>query len=416
MKREQQEDMLSHYSHQKKYLPHILILPIIFIVLACQKNEFVVEMHYADTTSGRQLPYGAVQRFDLTPLDSTGLRFHIPEPLQKTALITELNMGNSGKPMHLLLAKTDTQSIYFDRLLIDRNKDFDFTNDNAIYTGKGQFINNRNRHYTEFDPVALPYEWQNESKLTEEPFLCKLYFWYPEENGLPKTCSIMRLGWREGVFTFGGKEAQVVLVDDDGNGLFDTSDRWALFPKDSLGDKFVASLHFFRDVTRYGWLGETAFELSGIAPQGNNLRLRIKQVELTSAEDIFSSTPYSHEARRPRAARQISWLTDYNAALRKARREKKNILVNFCTSWSGPCLILEERTFNDAEVVTLTDEYICLKLDGDLERKLVKQFDIQNYPTLLVLDARGKERSKVIGYQPAAEFSAYLKQYIKKKK
>lgn len=406
--------MLSHYFHQKVCIPYIFVFAIILFFLACQKNEFAVDMHYTDTTSGRQLPYGAVQRLDLTPLDSTGLLFHIPEPLQKTALIAELKMGNSGKPMHLLFAKTDPQNIYFDQLLIDRNKDLNFTNDGAIYSSKGQFISNRNRHYTEFNPVAIPYEWQHENKLTEEPFLCKLYFWYPEENGPPKTCSVIRLCWREGVFTFEDNEALVVMVDDDVNGLFDTNDRWALFPKDSLGEKFVANLRFFRDATRYGWLRETPFELSGISPQGNNLRLRIKQLELTSTDDIFSSTPYSQEVRRTRAARQISWLTDYNAALRKARLGKKNILVNFCTTWSGPCLFLEERTFNDAEVVALTDEYICLKLDGDLERKFIKQFDIQSYPTLLILDAKGKELSKVIGYQPASELSAYLKQYLKK--
>ncbi|MFQ5632728.1 MAG: thioredoxin family protein, partial [bacterium] len=298
-------------------------------------------------------------------------------------------------------------------LLIDRNKDRDFTNDGSPYSGNGQFIAARNRHYTEFDKIAIPYEWQYESTFTEEPFLCKIFFWYPEENGTPKTSSLLRLCWREGDFTYKKQDAKIIMVDDDCNGLFDTNDRWALFPKDSLEEKFVASLHLFRDATRNGWLGETAFELSGISPQGNRVHLQEKIVETTKAEDFAADAPYSQEARRPRAARTISWMTDYRSALRKARRSKQNILVNFCTSWSGPCLILEERTFNDAEVVSLTNEFINVKLDGDTERALAKQFNIQNYPTLLILDSTGKELSRVVGYQPAAEFTKYLFQYKK---
>lgn len=169
----------------------------------------------------------------------------------------------------------------------------------------------------------------------------------------------------------------------------------------------------FRDATQLGWVGETAFELVELFPRGDGVRLMIKPVDMTREEDLSRETPYIEEPRRPRAAREIEWHSDLNEATQRARRTGKHLLLNFCTSWSGPCLVLDERTFQDAEVVALTDNFVAVRIDGDRERAHVRKHNIQSYPTLVILDPRGNELSRVVGYQPAAEFAQYIKQYVK---
>ena len=410
---EQQTDMLIKRPQCLKTLTRLLVsISMVSFFFSCQKSEYEVSLHYVDVTSGKQLPYATVQRLDLTPADSIEIPLKIPDNRQATALVTTVTLGNSGQAIFLLLAKSDPSNHYFDQLYIDRNKDRDFTNDGAPYKSDGQFVKSRNQHFTEFGRVALPYDWQQGNTLTEEPFLCKIYFWYPD-LGQPKTCSLLRLSWREGSFQFNDQQAMVAVVDDDANGVFDASDRWALLPQDSLGDEFVGDIHFFREATRAGWLGETAFEVANLAPQGNKVLLRRKEHELSRQEDLALDTPYNQEVRRPRAASEINWLSNYNRALQRARRTRQNIFVTFCVPWSGPCVSLDSRTFNDAEVVSLSNSFVCLQLDGDLERTLVRQFSVQNYPTLLILDHTGKELTRVVGYQPAAELARYLKQYVK---
>lgn len=410
----QQTDALSSlYSHINSLSRCLFALLLMLLGFSCQKDEFEVGLHYADVTSGRQLPYATVQRLDFTPVDSMALKFNIPENLRQSALLASVMLGNSGQAMFLLLAKSTPQSQYYDQLLVDRNKDRDFNNDGASYSSEGRFIARRNQHYTEFEKVALPYDWHHENTLTEEPFLCKIYFWYPDDGSQPKTCSLLRLSWREGRFVYDDRRAVVVLADDDANGIFDANDRWALFPEDSLGDTFLRDVRFFRETTRLGWFAETAFELTEIAARGDKIILHKEESALSRDEDLAIDTPYSHEMRRPRAASQINWLDAYPRALQRARRTKQNIFVNFCVSWSGPCVILDERTFKDAEIVSLANSFVCLKLDGDFERDLVRQFGVQNYPTLLILDSAGKELTRIVGYQPAAELARYLEQYLK---
>ncbi len=397
----------------RQFLPVAVLLAAAWLS-ACGKDTFRVELQFKDVASGRSLPYAVPHPLDFFPVDSFGVNFTLPEVQAAVPLAGQLLLGNTKQPIYLLLDKSRPRSLYYDRLYIDLNKDRNFNNDGPPYTTQGRFIKNRNRHYVEFEHVAIPYEWQLDGEMTEEPFLGKIYFWY-SDNGQPTTARIIRESWREGVFTFRDQQAVVVLSDDDCNGIYDRNDRWALVPEDSLGKRFVAGLHWFRNVTRLGWIGNTAFEIAELSPRGDYVILQIKPVNWTREEDFARDTPYAEEPRRPRAARSISWLSDFNEALKKARRFKKPVLVDFYTDWCGPCKVMEQRTYTDAEVVQLSDNFVCVKINGDLHRDLVKRFNIHSYPTLLLLDSRGREQSRIIGYQPATVLVGFLRDALPKK-
>ncbi len=105
-------------------------------------------------------------------------------------------------------------------------------------------------------------------------------------------------------------------------------------------------------------------------------------------------------------------MTDWRTAQRKARQLRKNMLAFFDAEWSGPSIAMNERTFTDAEILGLSDKFVCVRIPDNSNRDLIAKYQIQDFPTLIIFDRRGKELSRVVGYQPAAELALYLKSRI----
>ena len=71
---------------------------------------------------------------------------------------------------------------------------------------------------------------------------------------------------------------------------------------------------------------------------------------------------------------------------------------------------MDDWIWTDTDVAALLNAgYVGVKLDGDIEKDLVKRFNVIGYPTMLVLDASGKELKKIVGYQSSAQMIAQLK-------
>ncbi|WP_405381895.1 thioredoxin family protein [Maribacter sp. LLG6340-A2] len=106
------------------------------------------------------------------------------------------------------------------------------------------------------------------------------------------------------------------------------------------------------------------------------------------------------------------WLTDYNTALSKAKKQDKNILLYFTGSdWCPPCKMLKQDLFETNDFKTLSGNYILLYVDiprnKDLltpkqlahnKELLVKYNTRKVFPLLKVLNAKGKELDKLSGY------------------
>jgi protein disulfide-isomerase len=105
----------------------------------------------------------------------------------------------------------------------------------------------------------------------------------------------------------------------------------------------------------------------------------------------------------PKAA-EGDWMTDYEAALAKAKKEKKVVLADFTGSdWCGWCIKLKDEVFTTPEFQQWAAEHVVLlELDfpkqkpqsDELEKQneaLKKQFGIRGFPTVVFLDAKGKK-------------------------
>lgn len=102
----------------------------------------------------------------------------------------------------------------------------------------------------------------------------------------------------------------------------------------------------------------------------------------------------------------------YEAALKKAQTEKKNIFVDVYTSWCGPCRIMATTIFPLKEVGDYyNNHYICLKLDAEKEKDhgFFKNYKASAFPTYFWLDSNGKLLDTKTGTASAETFIQYGK-------
>ena len=104
------------------------------------------------------------------------------------------------------------------------------------------------------------------------------------------------------------------------------------------------------------------------------------------------------------------WMTDWEAAKAKAKAENKPILINITGSdWCGWCIKLEKTVFQTAAFKEFAAKNVIL-MEVDLPKKkeltpelkkqneaLKKQYLMEGFPTVLLLDAEGKKISEDLG-------------------
>src|SRR5690625_1799213 len=112
------------------------------------------------------------------------------------------------------------------------------------------------------------------------------------------------------------------------------------------------------------------------------------------------------------AAADFDWMTDYEAALARAEAEEKPILMNFTGSdWCPPCQLMQKEVFSTEEFREYAAEnLVLLELDYPIKLEQSKevveqnkvlqgQFDIEVFPTFVILQPNGDEEKRTTGYR-----------------
>ena len=111
------------------------------------------------------------------------------------------------------------------------------------------------------------------------------------------------------------------------------------------------------------------------------------------------------------------WEHDYQAALKRAKAEHKVIFMDLWTEWCGPCQYLQKNVFPSAEgqaalAKVIPFSSLVQKRDGTPlpeGTKLADQFQLNAFPTLVILDSNGKELRRQVGaFRTGAEFATWL--------
>ena len=101
---------------------------------------------------------------------------------------------------------------------------------------------------------------------------------------------------------------------------------------------------------------------------------------------------------------------DFEGALAKAKAEGNVVLVDIYADWCAQCKELDEKTWPDPEIrAWIAQHAIALRLDTDAKRPdLASRLQIRSYPTVLLLDAEGREVRRSLGFQKPEAMKAWL--------
>ncbi len=128
---------------------------------------------------------------------------------------------------------------------------------------------------------------------------------------------------------------------------------------------------------------------------------------------------------------KLNWENSYDKAIKKAKKEKKPILVFFTGSdWCGPCKMLKADFFKTKRFQKIADDYFILyeadfpKRKGNLSEEKRKKnywlggmYDVNSYPTIVIIDANGKEIARKKSYNLMRDSSyhfRFLKEVLEK--
>ncbi len=115
------------------------------------------------------------------------------------------------------------------------------------------------------------------------------------------------------------------------------------------------------------------------------------------------------------AKANVPWRTDYEQARNDAVRDDQFVLLNFTGSdWCQPCMMLDREIFSEEWFAQFVEGRAALvKLDfprhkeqSDAERErneaLAREYQIEGFPSIIILDPEGDEVARQTGFQPGA--------------
>jgi thiol-disulfide isomerase/thioredoxin len=351
------------------------------------------QIHLTDVAASAALPPGAAR-----PARSGSLEIG-PGP---SSWIRVLATASAAHPSDLC------------QLFIDRNRNGNFTDDGPALTAAPSQNDKTKAWWTSINAIDLSVPY---GRSVIEPY--QVNVWMVREDGAPAP-DLLRYSvrsWRQGTATISGVSAIVAVMDSDNNAMFAKDDTWsALAAAEPNAAKTVLSINEARPSNRLMFLKsgekEIALEFKGISADGRFVDVAIVDAKVTKAEDRAPDDMVREERGRPRAETAVAWghgTSGFNAALARAKAERKLVIVDFEATWCGPCHTMDEWVWNDAEVAAgLTAGFIGVKIDADLEKDLVKRFAPEGYPTMIVLDGSGRELRRLSGYQSSRQMLAFI--------
>ncbi|MAD96766.1 MAG: hypothetical protein CMB99_05490 [Flavobacteriaceae bacterium] len=138
-------------------------------------------------------------------------------------------------------------------------------------------------------------------------------------------------------------------------------------------------------------------------------------ISLSAQEDLVKSD-------------SLTWEPFYKAALKKAKKERKPVLIYFKGSdWCAPCKIIEKELFLAERFQKMANSSLIL-LEVDIPRDMTilstdklrdnlvvqKKYRVNSFPTLLFVNHRGRKIAEKKGYILTDYYYPFIEKVIRR--
>ncbi|GAB4353481.1 MAG: hypothetical protein Kow0099_37720 [Candidatus Abyssubacteria bacterium] len=98
---------------------------------------------------------------------------------------------------------------------------------------------------------------------------------------------------------------------------------------------------------------------------------------------------------------RIEWVRYYEALGLASQTEHNLLMLFFVKDACPPCEMMEKRTFSDEDVITALEDFVPVKIRGDVEIQMVRRFDVRTFPMVLFAETTGGEIDRKAGFRDA---------------
>lgn len=101
------------------------------------------------------------------------------------------------------------------------------------------------------------------------------------------------------------------------------------------------------------------------------------------------------------------WMTDFEAARKRAEELQRPMLIHFGADWCGPCRQMERNVLHTTKVKEqIRSSVVAVKVNVDRQPKLAARFGVTSLPTDLFIEPDGTRLMQSAGYRPASEYAS----------
>jgi thioredoxin-like negative regulator of GroEL len=134
------------------------------------------------------------------------------------------------------------------------------------------------------------------------------------------------------------------------------------------------------------------------------------------ALSLLLATGTREVAAPPLSPPTIKWEKSFETALRKARKDRKPVFVDFWAEWCGWCHRLDRTTYADPWVVRRAQDFVAVKVNTEGSRKdldVALRYQVTSLPTIVFLSPEGRQVYRLNGFQGPGQFPRTLEVALK---